>query len=86
MKKISLKILKKPLDKRGFFCYNKDNEREVITMTDFEKMVNTLKTSGWAEGVHYNVWNNLREIEICIGDDSTYFKCDKNGNILEITC
>ena len=55
-------------------------------MTDFEKMVNTLKTSGWAEGVHYNVWNNLREIEICIGDDSTYFKCDKNGNILEITC
>ena len=55
-------------------------------MTDFEKMVNTLKTSGWTEGVHYNVWNNLKEIEICIGDDSTYFKYDKNGNILEITC
>jgi len=55
-------------------------------MTDFEKMVNTLKTSGWIEGKHYNVWNNLREIEICIGDDSTYFKYDKNGNILEITC
>lgn len=39
----SCKFLKKPLDKLHKLCYNRYSEREVIKMSDFEKMCQALK-------------------------------------------
>ena len=51
----------------------------------FNQMLRALAECGWIEGKHYYVWYEFREIEICLGDDSTYFIFDENDNLIKIT-
>ena len=75
-------FLKKTIDKSFGLWYNKDNEREVMKMTQKEMFIEILKTAG-TDYHTYSYDENSVCIEVYSGYEQVTFEFDKEGKMIK---